>query len=361
MPSISSPFGSSARAGKLPDIEPAAVRQSGAPAAAPSAWLRFRAWLAESGWSRSTGCRQALSDRNVFLLQQAAQLTNTAAETNFKSLFQLRVKAVGGFDREAHPTEARAVRMMNRLLGLARLAGTASYQAEAAAVIRQSNAEVEAARTFRASKFHTLTNGRVDSQLVDRFEDDFCRRCSEHARANPSLPIAVIVENQRQHFLPSDASVGNLVTLNERYPASTATPVLRAYLAEMGDRMWTLNERNSEELPRVSADHQFHRHLLRAALGSAIGEFTERHGKSGITQFVRDAEQHCLSKIELIADERLYDLQLVQFIDRYFHQLLPINWGRDPANAELSEDGDGSTIGSTSETRMSDSDSDAEI
>lgn len=349
MHSISSSFGSRLAGGVIPRLPKGGAAQSGGPAA-PSAGLRFKAWLAESGWYRGVGCRQALQQRNNYLLSSAAAYrTGTLpGETNFKSLFERQVKSVGGFDKDARPAEARAARAMTRLIGLARLAGTDSYEAQARLVIREAQAEQAAANLFRTSQFHgMLKDNGVNADLVNRFEDDFCRRCASCARASPSEVVEAIVKSQLGLFLPSDGRMEKLLRLNLS-EGSSAARVLSNYLAEMRNRMWTINERNSAELPGFSPDHQLHRHILRRVLELAVRDVSRQPEVKAWARHVRDAKEHCMSKIDLLPDERLTRLALGDFISRYFYDQLPFNWDDDSSSSELVEDEDEASDDNTS-------------
>lgn len=329
MPSISSRFGLSEA---IPQVSSSASSQTGA-AAAPGAWVRFKAWLAQSGWSRSAGCTQALRERNTFLLSEAVRRTESVTDgSNFKSIFDRQVESVGGFDHDAQPAEARAVRAMTRLIGLTRLAGTDSYAAEATSITRERDAEEQAAQLFRKSEFlAALQQVNVDENLINRFEDDLCRRCAICVRAEPKRIVETIVQEQLEHFLPKpngDAMFTTLIAMNEQVAARVAS---ENYLLEMRDRMWMLNEQGSVKLLPVTPNNQLKRHVLREHLELKIQGARE---EGYVSETICHAAEVCASKIDLVSDSNLSKYTPQAFVKRFFNDELMKLGGRPSRNAD---------------------------
>lgn len=295
----------------------------------PGTWLRFKAAIAEYGWSTARPFSDALKERNRLWISFAETIHQSErAADNFKAMRERAVKAVGNDD-----SSVRSLAMHRRLHRLAEKVGSGDYAGHAEQLSSIIDVEECTAKNVRE---HNFFGALDDSRLKQRLEYEISRRASAMIKNWPDLHAKTIVPLLLDRYSPS-ADLVNVVNeeigcaqWRSRYESAEAAKqaTCQQYLTRAIDQLsrgsayleaGALQRLTISKPSRFSASESLRRAMLHVGLSEMLHQVCFHDGRQRNDAVVKAGLQ-CRGTInqEPVENLSLRDLQT------YFYGCFPV-------------------------------------
>lgn len=286
----------------------------------PGTWLRFKAAVAEYGWSTARPFSDALKERNRLWISFAETMHQAEGATdNFKAVRERAVKAVGNDD-----SSVRSLAMHRRLHRLAEKVGSGDYAVHAARLSRIIDVEDCVAENVKTNKFF---GALADSPLKQRLQNEIARFANAIMKDKPDIRVGTLVPVLFARYLPSAEQVGLVnkeirdAQWGERYEnaeeawQATCKHYLTGAIDQLSRRCAYLEagpvQRLMESEPSdLSARESFRRAMLQVGLSEMLHQISF-HGVPQQDDAIEKAALQCRDAINHgpVEDVGLRDLQ----------------------------------------------------